>query len=113
MTKAEKLKNFARAEKLKHLERWAEVINGSNEQIDALHRVTGTCDGPLIDSIWILQDFATDMTAELVQDKVDFSALDWYRQENAMGKKGLKAGPKGKLKPIKCLTDLVWLLETT
>ena len=101
-------KRMTKAEKLKHLERWAKIINESNQQIDALHKVTGTCDGPLIESLWKLQDFATDMTAELVGDYLKF--LDWYRHENAMGAKGLKAGFKGKLKPIKSLKDLVWLM---
>jgi hypothetical protein len=97
-------------EKLKHLERWANVINESDQQIDALCKVTGTCDCPLIESLWKLQDFATDMTTEFVQGR--YECLRWYHFENDMGTKGLKVLFEGKLKPIKSLEDLVWLLET-
>jgi len=97
------------AEKLAALQKWERAIKDTDASIEALHLVTGMCDGPLIESIWRLQDVATDMTAWVVGDASDW--LDWYRSENGMGAKGMKAGPEGNLREIKSLGDLLWLLE--
>lgn len=97
------------AEKLAALESWAGAINRSNSCIDSLYAVTGMCDGPFIESIWKLQDLATDMTAQVVGDESEW--LDWYRNENGMGAKGMEAGPTGRLRKIVSLADLLWVIE--
>ena len=97
--------------KLHTLEVWARAVNSTNSAIDALHAVTGMCDGPLIESIWKLQDVATDMTAQVVDDRAEW--LEWYRNENGMGTKGMEAGPVAKSRQINSLSDLLWVIEVT
>lgn len=99
---------MTRAQKLHALKSWAAVINESNKQIDALHKVTGMCDGPLIESIWKLQDALTDSVAELIGD--DQQSMEWFRNENAMGARGHEAGIVGDMRKIKSVTDLLWLI---
>ena len=102
---------MTKTEKLKTLERWARSINSTNSVIDSLHAVTGMCDGPLIESIWKLQDFATDMAAMVVNDQGEW--LEWYRNENAIGAKGHEGGPVGKTRKIESLADLLWVMEAS
>ena len=99
---------MTKKQKLHALKSWAKVINESNQQIDALHKVTGMCDGPLIEAIWKLQDALTDAVAAQVGDAHE--TLDWYRNDNGMGAKGYEAGIAGDMRAIKTEADLLWLI---
>lgn len=98
-------------DKLQALQKWAMAVNSTNSAIDALHAVTGMCDGPLIESIWRLQDVATGMTSHAVGDRAEW--LDWFRSENSMGAKRMEAGPVGNTRSVRSLSDLLWLIEVT
>jgi hypothetical protein len=97
------------AEIIPRLETWARRIRSASDQIDALHKVTGMCDGPLVEAIWHLQDAYTDATSALVGDANEW--LDYYRNECAMGTKPREiqswGGRKMKLKTLKQLASVI------
>lgn len=95
---------------LKHLEEWALHIKATSAQIEALHAAVGTCDGPLIEAIWRLQDAYTDAVSALVGDQCEW--LNYFRNECAMGAKPqyvcIKVGAKSfAVKSLKKLSEII------
>jgi len=64
-------------------------------------------EGPLHTTVWELFDAYTTLLESQVGDFGGW--LEWYVQENDMGKKAMEAGYDGKVAPIKTLPQL-WLL---
>lgn len=64
--------------------------------------------GPLCDTVWSLFDSYTAALAAQTGDEGDW--LPWFYMENDMGAKGMAAGYDGKLRKIKTLADLYWLI---
>ena len=98
------------AEKLRSLERWESAINSAEQTIATLHRPLGLQpEGGQIMAFVALEKAITKVTAELIGDCAKW--LDWYRFENDMGDRALEAGPSGQLRKIRCLEDLLWVIE--
>lgn len=66
-------------------------------------------DGPLFTTVWpLFESYRNTLAAEVG----DFGGwLEWYQYENQMGANGMQAGYDDKLKNIKSLNDLYWLIE--
>lgn len=92
-----------KAEKLRALKRWESAIV-------ALHRTAGLQlkDGQIM-ALVTLEKAITKVTAELIGDCEKW--LAWYQHENDMGARGLEAGPSGQAREIRCLEDLLWVIE--
>jgi len=64
--------------------------------------------GPLFDTVWRLFDGYTTALGAQIGDAGEW--LAWFCMENDMGAKGMAAGYDGKLRKIKTLADLYWLI---
>lgn len=101
---------MTKTEKLALLKKWQEQIQHSESMLDRVREQIGLdFDGPMNVSVCELQMAYTKAVAMLVGDRAEW--LDWYWLENAMGAKAHPAGPKGKMRPIKALAHLLWLIE--
>lgn len=99
-----------KAEKLRALERWESAINNSEKYVATLHRsISLQPEGGLVTAFVSLEKALTAATAELLKDRGEW--LDWYRFDNDMGALELDAGPPGKMREIRCLEDLLWVIE--
>lgn len=65
--------------------------------------------GALFLTVWNLFDAYTSTLAVEVGDFDDW--LQWYQSETDMGKRSKAAGFDGKLRKIKTLENLFWLIE--
>lgn len=98
-----------RMQKMAVLKRWQDAIQTADEHFDAMNELLGLApEGPTFSAVWALQGALTAATADLLDDA---GSVEWFWLENAMGEKGLPAGPKGDLRPIRTLDDLLWLVE--
>lgn len=98
------------AEKLRILERWESTVTKTDQQMANMHRSIGLQpDGALMTFLASTLDELTKTVAELVGDCSGW--LDWYHYENDMGDRALEAGPSGQLRKIRCLEDLLWVIE--
>lgn len=93
----------------KKLEKYIELHKKLNKATEELSGVGFSPECPLFDSVFALEDFATNLLSETIGD--DFQFLSWFLYENECGKKGLKAGKKGKMKKIKTIEDFFWLIK--
>ena len=99
-----------KTEKLRALERWESAINSTEKYAATLHRSMGLqSEGGLITAFASLEKALTEATAELLKDRSEW--LVWYWLDNNMGARGLDAGPRGKTREIRCLEDLLWVIE--
>lgn len=100
------------AEKLAALQRWADAINASDAHLAALDKLMGLVpEGCTQIMVQKLQDDLTHATADLVGDMDEW--LQWYRFENAMGKRKRTCLVGKKPKPVRNLKDLLWMIEVT
>jgi hypothetical protein len=101
---------MTKTEKLALLKEWQERIKKMTLAIDRIDRAIGLDpDGPMFEANGELMVAYTKAVAALLGDRAEW--LDWYWLENAMGAKAHPAGPKGKMRPIKTLGHLLWLIE--
>ena len=66
-------------------------------------------DGLMFVTVWAVFNAYTETLGEVVGDYCGW--MDWYRFEVEMGKKNMTAGYDGKVKRIKTLAHLYWLIE--
>ena len=101
---------MTRDQKEHHLNAWATEMQAADARIqpviDALRLDGGD---PVCDTVWRLQSALTAAYAQLVGD-VD-GWLSWFACENDFGRRGMEAGLKGSVRPIRGVPDLVWLME--
>lgn len=101
---------MTRDQKEHHLNAWATEMQAADARIqsviDALRLDGGD---PVCDTVWRLQSALTTAYAQLVGD-VD-GWLSWFACENDFGRRGMEAGLKGSVRPIRGVPDLVWLME--
>lgn len=65
--------------------------------------------GPMCNTVWRLFDA---YTGSLAAEVGDFGCwLEWFYSENEMGARGISVGYDGKLRKIKTLANLFWLIE--
>lgn len=64
---------------------------------------------PLFETVWQCFEAYTKTVEELVGD--DYDTLTWFYLENDMGRKGMEAGYRDDMRPIKTLDDLIWLID--
>ena len=101
---------ITKAEKLRALERWESAISRTEQYSASLQRSMGLQpEGGLITTFAALEKALTEATAELLKDRAAW--LYWYWLDNDMGARGLEAGPRGQLREIRCLEDLLWVIE--
>lgn len=91
------------------LREWHDRRADLHKQVDALTAVVGDGDGPLFDAIWHVWSGYTEQLSERFGD-ADHHWLTWYELENDMGKRKMTAGYGKRVKRIKSLEDLAWLL---
>ena len=91
------------------LREWHERHAELHRQLDALVAVTGGCDGPLFDAVYHVWNGYTEQLSERFGD-ADHHWLTWYSLENEMGARKMQAGYGNRIKRIKSLEDLAWLL---
>lgn len=65
--------------------------------------------GPMYDTVWNVFDAYTNTLSVEIGDFDGW--LEWYHAENDMGAAGGQAGYDGKLRKIKTLGNLFWLIE--
>lgn len=102
-----------RKETMLRLEQWKQHHSNLTAITKNLKLLLGClANNPLSDVIWLTFESYTRTLVELLgATSWPDDWLTWYAYENDMGKKGLKAGYNGKLKPIKNLGDLCRLIE--
>lgn len=101
---------MTRAEKLQTLHAWQHRVTTCREAIAPAIDIMGLDERcPLLEQIWLLETTLTAAIAQIVGDEAEW--LDWYAHENAFGAKGMDAGPKDAMRPIKTPEDLLWLIE--
>lgn len=97
-------------QKQHHLNTWVAEMQAADARIqlviDALRLDGGD---PVCDTVWRLQSALTAAYSHLVGD-VD-GWLSWFACENDFGRRGMEAGLKGSVRPIRGVPDLLWLLE--
>jgi hypothetical protein len=100
---------MTRAEKLEALQAWQQAIQESNEFLSVIDKAMGlSVESPIRAAVWSLQHALRAATSRVVGDEWEW--LDWYALENDFGNRGLEAGAKGALKPIRSLDDLLSLI---
>ena len=101
---------MTRDQKEHHLNAWATEMQAADARIqpviDALRLDGGD---PVCDTVWRLQSALTAAYAHLVGDLDGW--LSWFACENDFGRRGMEAGLKGSVRPIRGVPDLVWLME--
>jgi hypothetical protein len=103
---------MTRDEKLTLLREWKQRHDDLDKQWGRLASLTGgLTDSPLGDAMWLLWDAYTNQVAERVGDT--YGWLSWYQLENDMGKRKHEAGPTDRMRKIKSLRDLLWVIEAT
>ncbi len=99
-----------REDKLVWINRWADVLNDANAQLDpVIELLRLPPEGPITEALWNTQTLLTQAVSRLVDDQLSW--LRWYAHENQMGLRGHPAGFGGNKRPIKTLDDLLWLVE--
>lgn len=66
-------------------------------------------EGEHFDAVWRMFDRYTDALSYALGDKAEW--LPWYCSENDMGANAMQAGYDGKLRKVKNVRDLLWLIE--
>lgn len=101
---------MTRDQKEHHLNTWATEMQAADARIqpviDALRLDGGD---PVCDTVWRLQSALTAAYSHLVDDQDGW--LSWFACENDFGRRGMEAGLKGSVRPIRGVPDLVWLME--
>lgn len=91
------------------LNEWAAHHDKIDKMMDGVEVSIGLDpNGPLFDTVWGMFDSYTNALESQIGDAGDWSY--WYRMENDMGGNGMTAGYDGKLRKIKTLADLYWLI---
>jgi hypothetical protein len=100
-------------ETMLRLEQWKQQHDDLNAVFSAMKPSLGClANSPLFDSVCNMSGAYTKVLAELLgAHGWPDDWLTWYAYENDMGAKGYDAGYDGKLKKIKNLHDLYWLIE--
>ena len=87
------------------LQQWAERHAALSKQMEALAApLGGTFDGPLFDAVWLTWDAYTEQLAHRIGDTADW--LQWYCNDNAMGRKGLEVSSFTRTIKVRTLRQL-------
>lgn len=101
---------MTRDQKEHHLDTWATEMQAADARIQPVIEVLRLDGGdPVCDTVWGLQSALTAAYAHMLDDTEGW--LNWFAYENDYGRKGMKAGLRGDLRPIRGVPDLLWLLE--
>ena len=101
---------MTRTEKLHLLAEWQARIQTADSLIEPIADALGLSpESPIHTAVWSLQSAYTAAVAKIVGDHAEW--MDWYAAENDFGRKGMDAGPKDAIRPIKTLEDLIWVME--
>ncbi|PJK00798.1 hypothetical protein CO641_02170 [Lysobacteraceae bacterium NML91-0213] len=91
------------------LDRWAGAITASDHALDLIQAATGLePEAPLPQAVYDLQGLADLWAASAV--RAGESWFEWYRLENQMGERALRAGVGFEFRPIRTLQDFAELL---
>lgn len=90
--------------------KWIEISKQLDQRIDELNGLLG-CDGtsPLHSMVYSMHAAYTDAISREIGDS--FEWLNWFYFENGLGERGMEAGDKDNIKPIKTVDDLLELIE--
>jgi hypothetical protein len=101
--------NHPNPTKLAALQRWAEAMTKADQMMGPIIDLLDLRpEGPVTTALWLTQDALTAATADIVEDEAQW--LQWHHADNEMGAKAMEAGPKGDMRPIKTLEDLLWVI---
>jgi len=91
------------------LQDWQKTIQKCEYEIKRFRDFFNTVECDIVDSFELLMEKYTIEVAEKIG--CTHSCLYWFWLDNEMGKLKLKAGVDDKMKRIKNLDDLVWLIN--
>ena len=78
---------------------------------DQCGKMLGTSpESPLNNHLHLLIGPMGTCLERLVTGKADGGWLDWYIWDNGSGSKGMEAGMAGKIRPIRSVEDLYWVM---
>ena len=100
---------LTKPEKLVLLQKWKASYDRTEAVTDKLRDLVNDATGQLYDALWANFDDQTRTIGIILGDEGEF--MNWYELECDMGKRPLEAGKDGKMKEIKTLEDLLWLIE--
>lgn len=97
-------------EKLNILRNWQATMEKSDALfVPIIEAMQLAPESPACEAVWLLQAELTTATSARIGDHWD--NLSWYALENDFGKSKREAGPPGKMRKIRTLKDLLWLIE--
>lgn len=103
---------MTREQKLAHIQAWHAAMVKADDTIQPVIDALKLCgEDPITNTVWQLQTDLTRAYAEILDDA--FESLAWFAGDNDMGRKGMKAGVAGEMRPILTVDDLLWLIEVT
>ena len=93
------------------LELWLKRHHDLEAVLEKMEECVDLAGTPLYECVWRVFDGYTESLNAQLGD--DVQSLQWFIYENGAGKKGLKATPsaKNRLRKIKKVNDLIWLLD--
>lgn len=92
------------------LQKWLAMHAGLARMMSNAEAVFGSMvESPFFETTWKNFDTYTEALALLLGDKLDW--LAWYYSENQMGARSHAAGYDGRLRKIKNLNGLYWLIS--
>ena len=104
---------MTKIEIVKLLTPWEETYKKLDKHFEDLQKVLGegVIESPIFEASWECFEL---LTAALERELGDSSStLSWFAFENEMGKRKHVAGLEGRMRPIRSLKDLAWLLRVT
>ena len=96
------------------LKEWLDAFNKIQDTYDSLHKFLGVeVESPVVDALYACHTSYTKVLAQLLGDQCTW--LEWYLWDNQAGKNRMEATPSGdhKMRPIKTLEDLDWLITNS
>ena len=97
-------------EALALLKKWQAMHARADALCDGVHALFGsTPDSQLFETVWLLFDASTAALSAQIGDSGGW--LPWFQIEADMGARDMEAGYDKKLRVIKTLDDVWWLIE--
>jgi len=100
---------LTKSEKLALLQKWKASYDRTEAVTDKLRELVNDATGQLYDALWANFDDQTRTIGLILGDEAEW--MNWYELECDMGRKPLEAGKDGKMKKIKTLNQLLWIIE--
>jgi len=102
---------MTKAEKKKKVERLIARYQALSAQLDKVTEIFGPSgyESDFFVAVFGPMNDLLDVTAEMVGDKAGW--ISWFICDNECGKRGMSAGPKGKMRRIKTVADLMRLIN--